>query len=193
MVSVVILSLMLLTNADAEIRVDASPCVQEITVRANDALVSDVLKRMADKMQFTLKFDPASDQRVSIQRTATIDVMLHDLLNGKNFMQLNDVRAECDGKIATTQVWVLPRGEAVPYLTYEPEPEGRKLEPFAKAEKLPETLPPPRGVKRSMSEKEWQQMKQDYKVGKIAADPETGKPIPVEEYRKKIAEQGDNK
>jgi len=173
----------------ADIRIEASPCANQVHVKLTDARLSDVLKRLADQMQFTLKFDPDSDTQVTFERRADPTTVLRELLNGGNFLQINEPRESCEGQPAIAQVWVLPRGEAVPYLTYIPEPKGVTLQPFNRNAVAPEVAPSPRGTRRSMSEADWQQMKQDYKDGRIAGDPETGKPIPIEEYRARIKQK----
>jgi hypothetical protein len=170
--------------------VEGEPCEKELHVKADQQPLSEILVAMSDHIGYVLKFDPGSDAIVSIDRRASALTMLRELLSGKNMIAMEAPDPDCDGRSTITLVKVLPRGEDAPYIYHEPPKNAaRAAMAIRPADNIAETAPPPpKATRNAMSEAEWQKMKEDYKAGKIAADPQTGKPISIEEYRRRTTD-----
>jgi hypothetical protein len=170
-------------GADAgAVEVDAPRCGEVIHVRAQDAPLGEVLAKVAGAVGFRLDAKVELAGKVTLDRKGPPERLLKELLQGRNLVIHADPSKACGGKERITTVWVLPVGQDGP-----PRAATPGASPDASAPQAAGQLPPgsrnarPRGTRKSMSEEEWQQMKQDYKAGKVKADPETGKPVPVEQ------------
>jgi hypothetical protein len=164
--------------AQAEtLHVDAKPCAETVALRAEQVPLRQVLERLAETLSFRLQSPLALDEQVTLTRRASPEKLLEELLRGKNVAVQTEPAARCGGASVVTTVWVMPAGEA-PSASAGAAPS---VSPAATAQAGPYVRPErPRGTRKRMSEAEWQQMKEDYKAGRIKADPETGLPVPVE-------------
>lgn len=167
--------------AAGAVEVDAPRCAEVIRVRAQDAALGEVLARVAGAMGFRLDARVELTEKVTLDRKAPPERLLKNLLQGRNLVIHTDPSKACGGKERITTVWVLPVGQDA-----SPRPAAPAASPNRPAPQAAGQLPPgsrhprPRGTRKNMSEEEWQQMKKDYQAGRVKADPETGKPVPVE-------------
>lgn len=135
-------------------------------------------------MGFRLVVKAALTERISHKLSGAPEDVLKRLMAGRNLVVDSNPARHCGGREVPTTVWVLPAGES-----HAPGGTGPasvpKTAPATEAtgELAPRPAMPtrPRGTRKRMSEAEWQQMKKDYKAGKVMADPETGLPVPVEQ------------
>lgn len=158
---------------------DAEPCAQRIRVRAQDVALAEVVQAVAKNMAFRLDLKVNLDEKVSVDRAGPPEELLKHLLKSRNVVLQTDPSPRCGGKETLTTVWVLPAGETVTRdQAAAPTAAGtQSADAPAQRTVLPER---PRGTRKRMTEEQWQQMKQDYKAGKLKADPETGLPVPVD-------------
>ena len=165
------------------VEVNAGRCADAIHIKAQDAPLGDVLARMSGAMGFRLDASVDLSERVTLDRKGPPARLLKNLLLGKNLVIRTAASKACGGQERIETVWVLPAGQDVPRRAASESPQATpSVQPSTEA---PEARPArrherPRGTRKSMSDEEWQQMKKDYKAGKIKADPETGKPVPVQ-------------
>jgi hypothetical protein len=167
--------------AQAALQVDAAPCASRIHVRAQDVPLGEILGSLSKAMGFRLDAKVALTERVSIDRADTPEALLKHLMQNRNLVLQADPNPKCNGRETLTTVWVLPTGQDAPRVADKPTAPATAAtpapaKPLARQER-------PRGTRRNtaMTEEQWQQMKRDYLAGKVKADPETGKPVPVEE------------
>jgi hypothetical protein len=162
--------------------VDAAPCAGRISIDAEQAPLADILQELAAKMGFRLVVRAPVTERISHTLAGTPEDVLKRLMQGRNLVIDSNPAKHCGGRQVPTTVWILPAGESS-----DPRDAAASAPAAgtAAAPNLAETRPArparPRGTRKRMSEEEWQQMKEDYKAGKIKADPETGMPVPVEQ------------
>lgn len=163
------------------VEVEGAPCAEVIRVRAHDATLGEVLAKVAGAMGFRLDAKVALAEKVTFDRKGPPERLLKSLLQGRNLVIQTDPVKACGGKEHITTVWVLPVGEDAPRRAAAPA-EAQPATPAAQASGATPVRrhERPRGTRKNMTEEEWQKMKQDYKAGKVKADPETGKPVPVE-------------
>lgn len=149
------------------IEVDAGRCANAIRVKAHDAPLADVLARMSDATGFRLDATVDLSERVTLDKKGPPERLLKNLLLGKNVVIQTAASAACGGQDRIQTVWILPAGQDAPRGV---APQRVETSPAER----------PRGTRKKMSEQEWQLMKQGYQAGKIKADPQTGKPVPVD-------------
>lgn len=162
------------------VELEGGPCAKTVRLRATEAPLGEVLQKLADTLGFQLKAKVKLTEAVSLDRNDSPELLLKHLMRGNNLVLQTGPSAACAGQSVVTNVWVLPVGEEGPTLANSDtsplpgvEGVGAQLRPI-------EPPPPrPRGSRKRMSEADWQQMKQDYKDGKMQADPQTGLPVPV--------------
>lgn len=161
--------------------VDAEPCATRIRIDADQVPLGEVLERLSNVMGFRLVAKTSLVEPVSLSVVGTPEDVLKRLMQGRNLVVDSNPSKKCSGRTTPTTVWVLPAGEA----GNRPAAPAAAAPPAAAATQTTAPVSPrgprPRGTRQRMSEAEWQQMKKDYKAGKVQADPETGLPVPVEQ------------
>lgn len=167
--------------AAGAVEVEGARCADVIRVRAQDATLGEVLAKVAEAVGFRVDAKVELTEKVTLDRKGSPERLLKNLLQGRNLVIQTDPVKACGGKERVTTVWVLPVGEDAPRRAAAPS----QAQPATPAAQASGATPMrrherPRGTRKSMSDAEWQQMKKDYQAGKVKADPETGKPVPVE-------------
>src|SRR2546426_5186669 len=120
-----------------EIHISADRCSPEMHLVAHDAHVSVILKRLAETLQFQLRFDSADDPLLSIDTRRQLNDLLVRLAPTGNLVtrQIRD-DPRCPDQLRILEVWVLPKGQedqsrpatAAPQaLPPEPTPEQARL------------------------------------------------------------------
>lgn len=97
-----------------EIRISADRCSPEVHLVARDAHVSAILKRLAEKLQFQLRFASADDPLLSIDtRRQLYDLLVHLAPTGNLAMIMERIRDDprCPDQLRILEVWVLPKGQ----------------------------------------------------------------------------------
>lgn len=167
--------------AAGAVEVEGAPCAEVIRVRAQDATLGEVLAKVAGAVGFRVDAKVGLTEKVTLDRKGPPERLLKNLLQGRNLVIQTDPVKACGGKEHITTVWVLPAGQDAPPRAAAPAASQDSPAPQAAGQLPPGSRHPrPRGTRKNMSEAEWQQMKRDYQAGKVKADPETGKPVPVE-------------
>lgn len=123
-----------------EIRISADRCSSEVHLVARDAHVSAILKRLAERLQFQLRFDSADDPLLSIDtRRQPDDLLVRLAPTGNLVMIMMQIRDDprCPDQLRILEVWVLPKGQedqprpatATPQaMPPQPTPEQARLE-----------------------------------------------------------------
>ncbi|MDX1455712.1 MAG: hypothetical protein R3217_09670 [Gammaproteobacteria bacterium] len=170
----------LATPLHAGVKVSGEPCGDRFEIVAEQASLSDVLKRLSDAAGFELRFDPAADRVVDFNQRGQTARLLKALMGQTSFVALEDVDPACGEGRFIRQVWVLPRGTGVDYVEYRPEPRPRP------AIRITEPLPPPppvdplpRGLRNKAGgdRSTLNRLREKAKSGEIVADPETGRAV----------------
>lgn len=143
-----------------EIRISADRCSPELHLVARDAHVSAILKRLAERLQFQLRFDSADDPLLSIDTRRQLNDLLVRLAPTANLvMIMEQIRDDprCPDQLRILEVWVLPKGQedqprpatAAPQaMPPQPTPEQARLaqegiDPYLEAHGFdPEGQPP---------------------------------------------------
>lgn len=143
-----------------EIRISADRCSPEVHLVARDAHVSAILKRLAERLQFRLRFASAEDPLLSIDtRRQLYDLLVRLAPTGNLAMIMERIRDDprCPDHLRILEVWVLPKGQqdqprpatAAPQaMPPQPTPEQARLaqegiDQYLKAHGLePEAQPP---------------------------------------------------
>lgn len=97
-----------------EIRISADRCSPEVHVVARDAHASAILKRLAERLQFQLRFDFADDPLLSIDsRRELYDLLVLLAPRGNLAMIMERIRDDprCPDQLRILEVWVLPKGQ----------------------------------------------------------------------------------
>lgn len=97
-----------------EVRISADRCSPEVHLVARDAHVSAILKRLAERLQFRLRFDSADDPLLSIDtRRQLNDLLVRLAPTGNLAMIMEHIRDDprCPDHLRILEVWVLPKGQ----------------------------------------------------------------------------------
>lgn len=145
-------------------------CAERIHVSASGAKLSDVLKTMADRLGFTLRFAARRDPVVDFSREADAETILRELTAGQNLLAVHRPDEQC-GRNVISEVELLASGDAVARFEYIPHAnETSRAAPLPREQRQPL----PEGSRRRLSDAEWQKMKDDLATGRATYDPETG-------------------
>jgi hypothetical protein len=97
-----------------EIRISADRCSPEVHLVARDAHVSAILKRLAERLQFQLRFASADDPLLSIDmRRQLNDLLVRLAPTASLVMIMEQIRDDprCPDQLRILEVWVLPKGQ----------------------------------------------------------------------------------
>lgn len=148
--------------------VDAQPCAKTIHVRATAVPLQDVLSGLAGAMHFKLHIQAELGEAVTLDREASPETLIKDLMRGHNLVLDTNPAKACDGRQTIATVWILPAGTATAATTGTTTVFGLGPHPsFSRR-------------KNHWTDEEWHRLKEDWKAGRIRRDPETGAPVPVE-------------
>ena len=93
-----------------EIRISSRDCTSRVHLVARDAHVSLVLKRMAEALDFQLRYDAESDPIVSLDADLRPGDLLGRLLPSGNVSMTQVRNPRCPQQQRILNVWVLPKG-----------------------------------------------------------------------------------
>jgi hypothetical protein len=94
-----------------EIRINGSDCAPAIRLVARDARLSDVLKRLAQALDFQLSFDSEDDPLVSITANREPSELVAALAPSENISVAQARNPRCPNRERIVKVWVLPKGQ----------------------------------------------------------------------------------
>jgi hypothetical protein len=94
-----------------EIRISGSDCAPVIRLIAHDARLSDVLKRLAQMLDFQLSFESESDPLVSINASREPSELVAVLAPSENISLAQARNPRCPNRERIVKVWVLPKGQ----------------------------------------------------------------------------------
>lgn len=103
------------------VSVTRSPCAPEVTLRANDALLSEVFTTLAGELGFDLLFDRGSDRNVTIDATRDPEKLIESLTRNDNVMVTTAADPECDNGTRITEVRFLAAGDPIFFPAHRPD------------------------------------------------------------------------
>jgi hypothetical protein len=134
------LGLALLANGQAalgdEIRVTGGHCAAEVRLVARDARLSAVLKRLAQTLDFQLRFESENDPLVSIDTARQPNDLVVRLAPTENVSMTQARDPLCPDRQRILQVWVLPKGQGSRALAAAPAPQTLPLQPTPEQARL---------------------------------------------------------
>ena len=93
-----------------EIRISSRDCTSRVHLVARDAHVSLVLKRMAEALDFQLRYDAENDPVVSLDADLQAGDLVARLLPFGNISMTQARNPRCPHQQRILNVWVLPKG-----------------------------------------------------------------------------------
>jgi hypothetical protein len=132
------LGLALLANVQTvradDISVDGGYCASGVHLIARDAHLSAVLKRLAQTLNFQLRFESENDPLISIDTARQPNDLVVHLVRSENVSMTEVREPRCPDRGRILQVWVLPKGQegqasrpAPKALLLQPTPEEARL------------------------------------------------------------------
>ena len=135
-----ILGLALLANGQAaladEIRVTGGPCASEVRLVAREAHLSAILKRLAQTLNFQLRFESENDPLVSIDTARQPNELVARVASTQNVSMTQIRDPLCPDRQSILQVWVLPKGQVSQALAAAPAPQALPLQPTPEQARL---------------------------------------------------------
>jgi hypothetical protein len=166
--------------AAQQLTVEAAPCAKTIRVQAQDVVLGQIVERVAQALEVRLEAKAELQEPVSFNASGTPEEVLTRLLRGRNLVLDANTAARCGGREVLTTIWVLPAGEDAPRTAAaQPAPHAAVIQQPGDVRFKPMRPDRPRGMRKRLSEEEFAKAKEDWKAGKVKADPETGLPVPV--------------
>lgn len=95
------------------VSVTQSKCEAEITLQANDALLSEIFRELATELGFDLLFDRGSDRNVTVDSTRAADKLIESLTREDNVMITTADDPRCAGQKRITEVRFLGAGDPI--------------------------------------------------------------------------------
>jgi hypothetical protein len=108
-----------------EIRVDGGNCMSGVRLVAREAHLADVLKRLAQALDFQLSFQSESNPLVTIDATAPATELLARLGSAGNISMTEARNPACPQYLRIVNVWVLPNASAGPMRGVAPSSPAR--------------------------------------------------------------------
>jgi hypothetical protein len=93
------------------IRVNGGDCAPAVHLVARDARLSDVLKRLAQVLDFQLSFESENDPLVSINANREPSELVAVLAPSENISMAQARNPRCPSRERIVKVWVLPKGQ----------------------------------------------------------------------------------
>ena len=93
------------------IRINGGDCAPAIRLVARDARLSDVLKRLAQTLDFKLSFESENDPLVSINANREASELVAILAPSENISLTQARNPRCPNRERIVKVWVLPKGQ----------------------------------------------------------------------------------
>ena len=93
------------------IRINGSDCAPAIRLVVQDARLSDVLKRLAQTLDFQLSFESENDPLVSINANREASELVAILAPSENISLTQARNPRCPSRERIVKVWILPKGQ----------------------------------------------------------------------------------
>jgi hypothetical protein len=95
-----------------DIHITVDPCSAQTHLVAHDAHVSVILRRLAESLQFRLRFEADDDPLVSIDTHRELeDLLVHLAPTGNLVTKQTKDDPRCPDQLRIVEVWVLPTGQ----------------------------------------------------------------------------------
>jgi hypothetical protein len=170
-----------------ELVVKAAPCATNIEVRADGVPLDEVLRAVTKALGVRLEAKATLTEETHFSAIGTPERVLTLLMQGRNVVLDSHPVAKCEGREVLTTVWILPAGEAAPARAQASTAAPAAVQVPGEAQFGSSRPPRPRGVRKRLGEQEWQRVKEEWRAGKVQADPETGLPVPVDPTQREEA------
>jgi hypothetical protein len=135
-----ILGLALLANGQAaladDIRITGGHCASEVRLVAREAHLSAILKRLAQTLDFQLRFESENDPLVSIDTARQPNDLVVQLARSENVSMTQAREPRCPDRDRILQVWVLPKGQESQAVAAAPAPPALPLQPTPEQARL---------------------------------------------------------
>jgi hypothetical protein len=93
-----------------EVRISSRDCISGVHLVAHDAHLSYILKRMAEALDFKLRYDSENDPIVSVDADLQPGDLVARLLPLGNVSLAQARNPRCPSQLRIVNVWVLPKG-----------------------------------------------------------------------------------
>lgn len=170
---------------NSSVSLSSDGCSQ-IELYAENAELGEVLEALADEMGFRLFSSVPLNTITNIEHEASLQALLDVFLHDMSTTVMHQRRPDCDDGSVVSAIWIHAKGQHLTARDTESERGSGRNRVDAPLQRDPSASPrahPPRGLRRSLSEEEWQAVKEAYAAGEIAGDPETGEMITMPEYQ----------
>jgi hypothetical protein len=94
----------------ADVRITHARCAAEVRIVARDAPLSAILEKLANVLDFQLRFDSESDPHVTLDGSERAEALPARLGPSENVSVMLERDPRCAGQQRIAKVWVLPRG-----------------------------------------------------------------------------------
>jgi hypothetical protein len=111
-----------------EIRVDGDNCASGVHLVAREAHVADVLKRLAQTLDFQLSFESESNPIVSVNAIGEATDLVARLAPSGNVSMTQARNPRCPQRERIVNVWVLPNGLGSPTRVAATSPQARQAQ-----------------------------------------------------------------
>ena len=117
-------------TAAPELSIEATPCAQQIRIRAKDVAIDDIVGGLAKAMDLRLVARTSLPEPITFDGTGTPEEVLKRLLHGKNLVIETRRKSACGPREVLATVWLLPSGQDGPARASasipeaSPEPHG---------------------------------------------------------------------
>jgi hypothetical protein len=135
---------------EGAVRISGGACGADVTVHAQDASLSEVLRQFAKGTGAQLSEKVLLADRVSLDLTGPPESVLKRLMQGHNLVVETGKARGCRGRESVTKIWVLPAGED-----------------SARASTAPPKL---RGSGKGMTPEEWRRARREERAKKASAE-----------------------
>jgi len=95
----------------AEIRIEGGDCASGVHLVARDARFRDVLERLAEKLDFQLRFEGSADPIVNVDITRPSGELVARISPADSVIVTEARDPKCNGQKRVVKVWVLPTGD----------------------------------------------------------------------------------
>jgi hypothetical protein len=122
-----------------QISVDKDDCANGVHLKAKNARLSEVLKRLSQTLDFQLQYDSANDPIINADMTRRAPELVAKLAPSDNIMVTQAADPRCRGQSKIVKVWVLPTANATAR-TPPPSPARQPIVPQASQPYTPAQL-----------------------------------------------------
>jgi len=118
----------------SDIRIERIDCAAGIRVVARDARLTEVLARLAERLEFQLHFESNNDPLITVDMTRVPGELVRKLSPGDSMIVSEARDPACPGQQRVMRVWVLPKGTESSFRPFRPAPMATPAKPPSESE-----------------------------------------------------------